>query len=104
MQETLYLMVTLLDKYLSLVSIKKNEMQLVGLTSLLLASKYEDFWHPKVGIAVNHTVYCKSETTHLSIFTSGEFLAIIYHLIILFFTGYRSNRHLRGVIYEGSNA
>lgn len=48
MQETLYLMVTLLDKYLSLVSIKKNEMQLVGLTSLLLASKYEDFWHPKV--------------------------------------------------------
>lgn len=50
MQETLYLMVTLLDKYLSVVSIKKNEMQLVGLTSLLLASKYEDFWHPKVGI------------------------------------------------------
>ncbi|KAK9050226.1 hypothetical protein SSX86_030804, partial [Deinandra increscens subsp. villosa] len=48
MQETLYLMVTLLDYYLSTVAIKKNEMQLVGLTSLLLASKYEDFWHPKV--------------------------------------------------------
>ncbi|KAK2972056.1 LOW QUALITY PROTEIN: hypothetical protein RJ640_005076, partial [Escallonia rubra] len=48
MQETLYLMVTLLDRYLSLVSIKKNEMQLVGLTALLLASKYEDFWHPRV--------------------------------------------------------
>ncbi|PWA44461.1 cyclin b3,1 [Artemisia annua] len=48
MQETLYLMVTLLDYYLSAVDIKKNEMQLVGLTSLLLASKYEDYWHPKV--------------------------------------------------------
>nr|GEX11880.1 putative cyclin-B3-1 [Tanacetum cinerariifolium] len=48
MQETLYLMVTLLDYYLSAVNIKKNEMQLVGLTSLLLASKYEDYWHPKV--------------------------------------------------------
>ncbi|KAA8523415.1 hypothetical protein F0562_009838 [Nyssa sinensis] len=48
MQETLYLMVTLLDRYLSLVTIKKNEMQLVGLTALLLASKYEDFWHPRV--------------------------------------------------------
>ncbi|KAM7526912.1 hypothetical protein LguiA_016814 [Lonicera macranthoides] len=48
MQETLYLMVTLLDQYLSLVSIKKNEMQLVGLTALLMASKYEDFWHPRV--------------------------------------------------------
>ncbi|WOG97947.1 hypothetical protein DCAR_0417288 [Daucus carota subsp. sativus] len=49
MQETLYLMVTLLDRYISSVSIKRTEMQLVGLTSLLLASKYEDFWHPKVG-------------------------------------------------------
>ncbi|XP_062012118.1 putative cyclin-B3-1 isoform X1 [Rosa rugosa] len=48
MQETLYLMVTLLDQYLSQVPIKKNEMQLVGLTALLLASKYEDFWHPRV--------------------------------------------------------
>ncbi|KAL9412531.1 hypothetical protein AB3S75_046040 [Citrus x aurantiifolia] len=48
MPETLYLMVTLLDRYLSEVKIKKNEMQLVGLTSLLLASKYEDFWHPRV--------------------------------------------------------
>ncbi|XP_017244895.1 putative cyclin-B3-1 [Daucus carota subsp. sativus] len=48
MQETLYLMVTLLDRYISSVSIKRTEMQLVGLTSLLLASKYEDFWHPKV--------------------------------------------------------
>ncbi|KAL5568367.1 hypothetical protein UlMin_024942 [Ulmus minor] len=48
MQETLYLTVTLLDRFLSEVTIKKNEMQLVGLTSLLLASKYEDFWHPRV--------------------------------------------------------
>ena len=50
MQETLYLMVTLLDRYLSQASVKKNEMQLVGLTALLLASKYEDFWHPRVSI------------------------------------------------------
>lgn len=53
MQETLYLMVTLLDQYLSQVPIKKNEMQLVGLTALLLASKYEDFWHPRVNISIS---------------------------------------------------
>lgn len=50
MQETLYLMVTLLDRYLSQVIVEKNELQLVGLTALLLASKYEDFWHPRVHI------------------------------------------------------
>ncbi|XP_020202446.1 putative cyclin-B3-1 [Cajanus cajan] len=48
MPETLYLTVTLLDQYLSQVTIKKTVMQLVGLTALLLASKYEDFWHPRV--------------------------------------------------------
>ncbi|KAK4398762.1 2-dehydro-3-deoxyphosphooctonate aldolase 1 [Sesamum angolense] len=47
MEETLFLTMTLLDRYLALESIKKNEMQLVGLTALLLASKYEDFWHPR---------------------------------------------------------
>ncbi|KAL7088350.1 hypothetical protein ACP275_13G122700 [Erythranthe tilingii] len=53
MQETLFLTATLLDRYLSLESIKKNEMQLVGLTALLLASKYEDFWHPRVADLVS---------------------------------------------------
>ncbi|KAH6836662.1 Aldolase-type TIM barrel family protein [Perilla frutescens var. hirtella] len=48
MEETLFLTVTLLDRYLSLELIKKSEIQLVGLTALLLASKYEDFWHPRV--------------------------------------------------------
>ncbi|CAN4102489.1 unnamed protein product [Withania somnifera] len=48
MQETLFLMVTLLDYYLSLARVKKNDLQLVGLTSLLLASKYEDLWHPRI--------------------------------------------------------
>ena len=53
MPETLFLSVTLFDRYLSLVKIKKNEMQLVGLTALLLASKYEDFWHPRVNIRIS---------------------------------------------------
>ncbi|KAF6136560.1 hypothetical protein GIB67_016016 [Kingdonia uniflora] len=48
MQETLFLMVALFDRFLSVNTIRRNEMQLVGLTSLLLASKYEDLWHPKV--------------------------------------------------------
>ncbi|KAE9617103.1 putative cyclin [Lupinus albus] len=48
MPETLYLTVTLVDQYLSQVTINKSDMQLVGLTALLLASKYEDFWHPRV--------------------------------------------------------
>lgn len=48
MHETLYLTINLLDRYLSEVPIQRNEMQLIGLTALLLASKYEDYWHPRV--------------------------------------------------------
>ncbi|CAN8305015.1 unnamed protein product [Cochlearia groenlandica] len=48
MHETLYLTMNLLDRYLSQVAIKKNEMQLIGVTALLLASKYEDYWHPRI--------------------------------------------------------
>ncbi|KAL1221369.1 putative cyclin-B3-1 [Cardamine amara subsp. amara] len=48
MHETLYLTMNLLDRYLSQVPIHKNEMQLIGLTALLLASKYEDYWHPRI--------------------------------------------------------
>lgn len=48
MQETLFLMVELLDRALSMIPVKRRDVQLVGLTALLLASKYEDFWHPKI--------------------------------------------------------
>ncbi|KAH0916396.1 hypothetical protein HID58_030842 [Brassica napus] len=48
MHETLYLTMNLLDRYLSQVPVQKNEMQLIGLTALLLASKYEDYWHPRI--------------------------------------------------------
>ncbi|XP_051128643.1 putative cyclin-B3-1 [Andrographis paniculata] len=63
MEETLFLTVTLIDRYLSLEVIKKNEFQMVGLTSLLLASKYEDFWHPRVSdlISISAELYTKDQ-------------------------------------------
>ncbi|WJX87507.1 hypothetical protein P8452_69690 [Trifolium repens] len=63
MPETLYLTVTLLDQYLSQVNIKTSDMQLVGLTALLLASKYEDFWHPRVKdlISISAEAYTRDQ-------------------------------------------
>lgn len=63
MSETLYLTVTLLDQYLSQVAIKKTDSQLVGLTTLLLASKYEDFWHPRVRSRCSKNLFCNKEGT-----------------------------------------
>ena len=85
MQETLYLMVTLLDRYLSQVQIKKNEMQLVGLTALLLASKYEDFWHPSVSINIQNTlgVFCSPSSISFSMFS--HFNQLFSNLLIYSF-------------------
>lgn len=48
MQETLYLTVHLVDRYLSLKRINRSHLQLVGVTAMLIASKYEDMYPPEV--------------------------------------------------------
>lgn len=40
--ETLFLTVSLIDRYLEKVQIKRTNLQLVGVTSMLIATKYEE--------------------------------------------------------------
>ncbi|EPS62606.1 hypothetical protein M569_12186, partial [Genlisea aurea] len=47
-QETLFLTVNLIDRFLALQSIPRNKLQLVGLVALLLAAKYEEVAVPAV--------------------------------------------------------
>mmetsp|Transcript_4850 Transcript_4850/g.7563 ORF Transcript_4850/g.7563 Transcript_4850/m.7563 type:complete len:395 (+) Transcript_4850:152-1336(+) len=46
--ETLFLTVNLLDRYLSLVPVQRSKLQLVGVTAMLLASKFEEIYAPEV--------------------------------------------------------
>ncbi|GFQ05104.1 g2/mitotic-specific cyclin-2 [Phtheirospermum japonicum] len=46
--ETLYLTINIVDRYLASKTTSKRELQLVGLSSMLIASKYEEIWAPKV--------------------------------------------------------
>ncbi|GAB4855945.1 hypothetical protein Ancab_039787 [Ancistrocladus abbreviatus] len=48
MPETLYLTINLVDRFLSRKIVSRRELQLVGIGSLLLASKYEEIWAPEV--------------------------------------------------------
>jgi Cyclin, N-terminal domain len=48
--DTLFLAVSYLDRYLSLIPVTRNRLQLVGVTCLLLASKYEEIYAPQVSI------------------------------------------------------
>jgi G2/mitotic-specific cyclin-B, other len=46
--ETLFLSVKIIDRYLSLKEIPRKEFQLLGVSSLFLASKYEEIYPPEL--------------------------------------------------------
>eukprot|EP00878_Enallax_costatus_P015094 GHUV01015806.1.p1 GENE.GHUV01015806.1~~GHUV01015806.1.p1 ORF type:complete len:392 (+),score=129.28 GHUV01015806.1:242-1417(+) len=48
MPETLYLTCNIIDRYLSIRNVSRKRLQLVGVTSMLIASKYEEIWAPEV--------------------------------------------------------
>ena len=46
--ETLYLTVNLIDRYLEKVEVMREKLQLIGVTAMLIASKYEEIYAPEV--------------------------------------------------------
>ena len=48
MPETLFLTHNLIDRFLSKKAVTRKNLQLVGVTAMLLASKYEEIWAPEV--------------------------------------------------------
>lgn len=48
MPETLYLTVNIVDRYLATKTVPRKELQLVGISAMLVASKYEEIWAPEV--------------------------------------------------------
>jgi cyclin B len=51
LQETLYLTVAILDRFLqrSAKDIPRKSLQLVGVTAMFIASKYEEMYAPEIG-------------------------------------------------------
>ncbi|GMH08108.1 hypothetical protein Nepgr_009948 [Nepenthes gracilis] len=48
MPETLYLTINLVDRFLSVKMVLRRELQLVGISAMLIACKYEEIWAPEV--------------------------------------------------------
>ena len=65
--ETFYLGVEIMDSYLSVAPTTRAELQLVGITSLLIAAKYEEMWAPEIRECVKITAntYTHSEVVKM---------------------------------------
>ncbi|KAM9820215.1 G2/mitotic-specific cyclin-B1 [Neosynchiropus ocellatus] len=49
LQETMYMTVGLIDRFLQKQPVSKKHLQLVGVTAMFLASKYEEIYPPEIG-------------------------------------------------------
>jgi hypothetical protein len=63
MQETLYLTVNLIDRFLAVAPVTRKNLQLVGVTAMLIASKYEEIWAPEVKdfVYISDKAYTKEQ-------------------------------------------
>jgi cyclin B len=61
--ETLYLTVNLLDRYLQLKQVRRSRLQLVGVSALLIAAKYEEIYPPELRdlVYITDRAYTKQE-------------------------------------------
>ncbi|KAI4348577.1 hypothetical protein L6164_009286 [Bauhinia variegata] len=46
--EALYLTINIIDRFLAIKTLPRRELQLVGISAMLMASKYEEIWPPEV--------------------------------------------------------
>ena len=63
MPETFYICVSTIDRYLMKKSITKYQLQLLGITCLFLAAKYEEIYPPEFSkfLKVTENAYTKSQ-------------------------------------------
>lgn len=61
--ETFFLTVNIIDRYLEKIPVCKNRLQLVGVASMLIASKYEDIYPPEIQdfVYITDKAYTKEE-------------------------------------------
>ena len=65
--ETLYVTVSIIDRYLSQVRIKKPQLHILGVAAILIATKYEEIYPPELKdlLAISENKFEKEEVLDL---------------------------------------
>ncbi|KAI9196098.1 hypothetical protein LWI28_021000 [Acer negundo] len=63
MPETLYLTINIVDRFLSKQIVSRKELQLVGISSMVIACKYEEIWAPEVNdfVFISDNAYAREQ-------------------------------------------
>ena len=65
--ETLYVTVFIIDRFLSLKQIKKSQLHILGVTSLLISTKYEEIYPPELKdlLTVSENKFTRAEVLQM---------------------------------------
>ncbi|XP_008935965.1 PREDICTED: G2/mitotic-specific cyclin-B2, partial [Merops nubicus] len=74
LQETLYMCVAVMDRFLQSYPVSRKRLQLVGVTAMLVASKYEEIFSPDVAdfVYITDNAYTGSEVREMEILILKE--------------------------------
>ncbi|XP_043919667.1 G2/mitotic-specific cyclin-B1 isoform X2 [Protopterus annectens] len=67
LQETMYMTVAIIDRYLQIHPVPKRTLQLVGVTAMFIASKYEEMYPPEIEdfTTVTDNTYTKAQVREM---------------------------------------
>ena len=67
LSETLYVTISIIDRFLSKVNIKKSQLHMLGVASILIASKYEEIYPPELKdlLAISENKFSKEEVLQM---------------------------------------
>lgn len=65
--ETLYITVNLIDRYLEKERVARNKLQLIGVTCMLIAAKYEEIYPPELKnfVYITDNAYSRKEVLQM---------------------------------------
>ncbi|XP_038606290.1 G2/mitotic-specific cyclin-B2 [Tachyglossus aculeatus] len=74
LQETLYMCVAIMDRFLQAQPVSRKKLQLVGVTALLLASKYEEIFSPDIRdfVYITDQTYTSSQIREMEVLILSE--------------------------------
>ncbi|NWX14163.1 CCNB2 protein, partial [Aegotheles bennettii] len=74
LQETLYMCIAVMDRFLQSHPVARKRLQLVGITSMLIASKYEEMFSPDVSdfVYLTDNIYTSAEVREMEIMILQE--------------------------------
>ena len=85
MEETLYLTVNLIDRFLAVQPVVRKKLQLVGVTAMLLACKYEEVLVPVVEdlILISDKAYRRKEVLEMVYYYLLFYHSLIFIIVIV---------------------